>query len=145
MYAGGRLLGVLGQIHPKVAENYGADCELYAAVLRLDDLLAARAPEPKFTPLPKYPSVSRDIAVVCDETVTVRQLEECIRSAGGAILRDVALFDIYRGLPIAPGKKSCAFSLTLRSDEKTLTDAESDAEVGAVLKALADRLGAVIR
>ena len=145
VYAGGRLLGTLGQIHPKVADNYGVDCELYAAVLSLDAVLAARAPEPKFTPLPKYPSVSRDIAVVCDEEITVARLESCIRGAGGAILRDVALFDIYRGLPIAPGKKSCAFSLTLRSDEKTLTDAESDAEVGAVLKALADQLGAVIR
>ena len=145
VYAGGRLLGTLGQIHPKVADNYGVDCELYAAVLSLDAVLAARAPEPKFTPLPKYPSVSRDIAVVCDEEITVAQLESCIRGAGGAILRDVALFDIYRGLPIAPGKKSCAFSLTLRSDEKTLTDTESDAEVGAVLKALADQLGAVIR
>ncbi|MCR5174793.1 MAG: phenylalanine--tRNA ligase subunit beta [Oscillospiraceae bacterium] len=145
VYAGGRLLGTLGQIHPKVADNYGVDCELYAAVLSLDAVLAARAPEPKFTPLPKYPSVSRDIAVVCDEEITVARLESCIRGAGGAILRDVALFDIYRGLPIAPGKKSCAFSLTLRSDEKTLTDAESDAEVGAVLNALADQLGAVIR
>ena len=145
VYAGGRLLGTLGQIHPKVADNYGVECELYAAVLSLDAVLAARAPEPKFTPLPKYPSVSRDIAVVCDEEITVARLESCIRGAGGAILRDVALFDIYRGLPIAPGKKSCAFSLTLRSDEKTLTDAESDAEVGAVLKALADQLGAVIR
>ncbi|MBR6950097.1 MAG: phenylalanine--tRNA ligase subunit beta [Oscillospiraceae bacterium] len=145
VYAQGRLLGTLGQIHPKAAANYGVDCELYAAVIRLDALMAVQAPEPKFTPLPKYPSVTRDIAVVCDEALTVGQLEECIRSAGGAILRDVTLFDVYRGLPIAPGKKSCAFSLSLRSDEKTLTDAESDAEVAAVLKALADRLGAVIR
>ena len=145
VYADGKLLGTLGQIHPKTAENYGVDCELYAAVLSLDSVMTTRAPEPRFAPLPKYPTVSRDIAVVCDESVTIGQLESCIREAGGAILRDVALFDIYRGLPIAPGKKSCAFSLTLRSDEKTLTDAESDAEVGAVLKALADRLGAVIR
>ena len=145
MRVGDRFLGTVGQIHPKVAENYGVDCELYAAVLSLDAVMAVRGPEPKFTPLPKYPTVLRDIAVVCDEAVTVGQLEECIRGAGGELLRDVALFDIYRGLPIAPGKKSCAFSLTLRSDEKTLTDAESDAEVAAVLKALADQLGAVIR
>ena len=143
--AGGKLLGILGQIHPKVAENYDVDCEMYTAVLSLDAVLAARAPEPKFVPLPKYPSVTRDIAVVCDEAVTVGQLEDCIRNAGGTILRDVVLFDIYRGLPIAPGKKSCAFSLTLRSEEKTLTDAESDAEVSAVLEALASQLGAVIR
>ena len=145
VYAGGRLLGTLGQIHPKVADNYGVDCELYAAVLRFDDVLASGGPEPKFTPLPKYPSVTRDIAVVCDEAVTVGELDRCIRSAGGEILRDVSLFDVYRGLPIAPGKKSCAFSLTLRSDERTLTDAESDAEVNAVLTALERDLGAVIR
>ena len=145
VYAGGRLLGTLGQIHPKVADNYGVDCELYAAVLRFDDVLASGGPEPKFTPLPKYPSVTRDIAVVCDEAVTVGELDRCIRGAGGGILRDVSLFDVYRGLPIAPGKKSCAFSLTLRSDERTLTDAESDAEVNAVLTALERDLGAVIR
>ena len=145
VYAGKRLLGTLGQIHPKVADNYGVDCELYAAVLRFDDVLASAGPEPKFTPLPKYPSVTRDIAVVCDEAVTVGELERCIRGAGGEILRDVSLFDVYRGLPIAPGKKSCAFSLTLRSDERTLTDAESDAEVNAVLTALERDLDAVIR
>ena len=145
VYAGGRLLGTLGQIHPKVADNYGVDCELYAAVLHFDEVLASAGPEPKFSPLPKYPSVTRDIAVVCDEAVTVGELDRCIRGAGGEILRDVSLFDVYRGLPIAPGKKSCAFSLTLRSDERTLTDAESDAEVNAVLTALERDLGAVIR
>jgi len=145
VYSGQTLLGTIGQIHPKVAENYGVDCELYTAVLSFDALMAVRGPEAKFKPLPKYPSVTRDIAVVCDEAVTVGQLESCIRSAGGDILQDITLFDIYRGNPIAAGKKSCAFSLTLRSDEKTLTDTESDAEVAAVLKALEADLGAVIR
>ncbi|MCQ2452558.1 MAG: phenylalanine--tRNA ligase subunit beta [Oscillospiraceae bacterium] len=145
VYSGQTLLGTIGQIHPSVAENYGVDCELYSAVLSFDALREAQGPEAKFTALPKYPAVTRDIAVVCDDAITVAQLEECIAEAGGSILRDIKLFDIYRGNPIAAGKKSCAFSLTLRSDEKTLTDAESDAEVSAVLAALESKLGAVIR
>ncbi len=145
IYAGDIYLGTIGQIHPKVAANYGVDGELYAAVLSLDAIMSARAPEPRFAPLPKFPTVIRDIAVVCDDGITAGQLEECIRQAGGEILRDVRLFDIYKGSHIEEGKKSCAFSLTLRSDEKTLTDGECDAEIAAVLKALENELGAVIR
>ena len=145
IYAGDIYLGTIGQIHPKVAANYSVDGELYAAVLSLDAIMSARAPEPRFVPLPKFPTVIRDIAVVCDDGITVGQLEACIKQAGGAILKDVRLFDIYKGSHIEAGKKSCAFSLTLRSDEKTLTDSECDAEVAAVLTALENELGAVIR
>ena len=96
-------------------------------------------------PLPRFPAVARDIAVVCKDEVTVGALEACIRRAGGALLRDVALFDIYRGRGVAEGSKSVAFSLTLRSDERSITAAEADAEVQAVLDALEKELGAVLR
>ena len=86
-------------------------------------------PEPTFTPLPRFPSVARDIAVVCDETVTVGALEDVITSAGGKLLQSVALFDIYRGNPIPEGKKSVAFSLELRAADRTLTDADSEQTV----------------
>ena len=89
--------------------------------------------------------MTRDIAVVCDEAITVAALSDCIGQAGGKLLRDVRLFDIYRGKGIAAGKKSVAFSLTLRADDRTLTDADSDAEVGAVLAALEAKLGATLR
>ena len=119
--------------------------ETYTAELDFADLLSVRAAEGVYVPLPKYPTVQRDLAVVCDETVTIAQLTGCIRKAGGALLKDVTLFDIYTGSHIPEGKKSTAFALKLRADDRTLTDADSDAVMAAVLAALKDELGAVIR
>ena len=96
-------------------------------------------------PLPKYPAVSRDLAVVCDEEVTVAQAEKVIAAAAGKLLRDVKLFDIYRGVGVPTGKKSMAFSLELRADDRTLTDSDSEAVTSKVLKALEDQLGATLR
>ena len=141
----GQDVGIFGQIHPLVAANYGIDAEIYAAELNFSALCTLQAPPAVYTPLPKYPAVTRDIAVVCDEAITVAALSDCIAQAGGKLLRDVRLFDIYRGKGIAAGKKSVAFSLTLRADDRTLTDADSDAEVGAVLAALEAKLGATLR
>ena len=141
----GQDVGIFGQIHPLVAANYGIDAEIYAAELNFSALCTLQAPPAVYTPLPKYPAVTRDIAVVCDEAITVAALSDCIGQAGGKLLRDVRLFDIYRGKGIAAGKKSVAFSLTLRADDRTLTDADSDAEVGAVLAALEAKLGATLR
>ena len=83
--------------------------------------------------------------MVCDSSVTVAALSDCIRRGGGETLRDVQLFDIYTGAPIPPGKRSTAFSLTLRSDEKTLTDDHADETVKNILALLESELGAVIR
>ncbi len=145
VYAGEKLLGVMGQIHPAVAANYGVDCELYCAELSFDALLEAQGPGAEYVPLPRFPAVSRDIAVVCKEEVTVGALEDCIRRAGGKLLREIALFDIYRGQGVAEGSKSAAFSLTLRSDERSITAAEADEEIQDVLAALEKELGAVLR
>ena len=141
----GQDVGIFGQIHPLVTANYGIDAEIYAAELNFSALCTLQAPPAVYTPLPKYPAVTRDIAVVCDEAITVATLSDCIAQAGGKLLRDVRLFDIYRGKGIAAGKKSVAFSLTLRADDRTLTDADSDAEVSAVLAALEAKLGATLR
>ena len=132
-------------MHPLVAKNYGIDAEIYAAELDFTALSALELPEKTYVPLPKYPAVSRDIAVVCDEALTVAALESCIRKAGGKLLRQVRLFDIYRGKGIAEGKKSLAFSLTLRADDRTLTDADSDGVISAVLSRLDAELGAKLR
>ena len=145
VYAGDTLLGVLGQIHPHVAANYDVDCELYAAELRFDALYASMGGKPVYQPLPKFPAVSRDIAVVCDTAVTVGALEDCIRRGARGLLKDVALFDIYTGTGIPEGKKSVAFSLTLRSDERSLTAEEADADVQHILDLLAAELNAVLR
>ena len=95
--------------------------------------------------MPKFPSVSRDIAVVCDEAVTVGTLEECIRKGAKGLLKECTLFDIYRGKGIDDGKKSVAFNLVLRADDRSLTAEEADADVQNILQALEQSLGAVLR
>lgn len=142
---GGVDLGCFGQIHPLVARSYGIDGEIFAAELNFTALLSLQLPEKTYTPLPKYPAVTRDIAVVCGEAVTVAALSDCIRAAGGKLLRSVELFDIYRSKGIASGSKSAAFRLTLRADDRTLTDADSDGVVSAVLAALEKELNAKLR
>ena len=145
VFSGDRLLGVLGQVHPHVAGNYGVDAELYAAELRFDALYENKGPQPLYQPLPKFPAVTRDIAVVCDASVTVGELEDAIRKGAKGLLKDAALFDIYTGTGIAPGKKSVAFNLTLRADDRSLTAEEADADVKSILTALEQECGAVLR
>ena len=141
----GVCVGVMGQVHPLVVNNYGMDCEVYCAELNLSALMELRLPEPTYTPLPKYPAVMRDLALVCDEEVTVAQAEDVITGAAGKLLRSVKLFDIYRGTGVPEGKKSMAFSLELRSDERTLTDADSEGVMSKVLASLKEKLNAVLR
>ena len=141
----GQLLGYMGQVHPQVAKNYGMDGEIYCAELDFTKMTGLVLPEPTYVPLPKYPSVSRDLALVCDEAVTVAAAEEVIRASAGKLLRDVRLFDIYRGTGIPEGKKSMAFSLELRADDRTLTDADSEAVMSKVLAAVAGKLDAQLR
>ena len=145
VWSGSDCIGVFGQIHPLVARNYGVDGELYCAELSFDELMNAKGPDPLYTPLPRFPAVTRDIAVVCGRDVTVGTLEKCITRAGGKLLREVSLFDIYQGQGIPEDKKSVAFNLVLRSDEGTITAAQADEEVRDILAALESELGAVLR
>ncbi len=145
VWAGEKRLGVVGQLHPLVGKNYGVDVPLYAAELALPALLEAQGPDPEYVPLPKFPGVARDIAVVCDEAVTVGALEDCIARGAKGLLKEVSLFDIYRGPGIPEGKKSVAFNLTLRADDRSLTGEEADEDVKSILAALGQELGAVLR
>ena len=138
-------VGVMGQVHPLVAQNYGIDTEVYCAELSFTTPLSMLLPDATYTPLPKYPTVSRDLALICDEAVTVAQVEEGIAASAGKLLRKIQLFDIYRGVGVPEGKKSMAFSLELRADDRTLTDADSEAVVSKVLAALKEQLDAVLR
>jgi len=138
-------IGYMGQVHPLVAKNYGIDGEVYCAELNFTKLFSMQLPEPTYVPLPKYPSVTRDLAIVCDEAVTVADAENVITKAAGKLLRNIRLFDIYRGTGIADGKKSMAFSLELRADDRTLTDSDSETLVAKVLDALKNELNAVLR
>ena len=138
-------LGFIGQVHPLVAKNYDIDGEVYCAELNFTAMFDLRLPEPTYTPLPKFPTVSRDIAVICDEGITVAQVENLINASAGKLLRKTQLFDIYRGAGVPEGKKSMAFSLELRADDRTLTDTDSEQVIQKVLKALEAELGAVLR
>ena len=138
-------VGYLGQIHPLVAKNYGIDVDVYCAEVSFTKLFALQLPDPTYAPLPKYPSVSRDLSLVCDEAITVAQVEEVITASAGKLLRSIRLFDIYRGTGIPEGKKSMAFSLELRADDRTLTDADSEAVTSKVLAALSEKIGAALR
>lgn len=145
VYAGETYLGVFGQIHPLVAANYGMDTEVYTAELSFDAMYEKRGDIPVYQPLPKFPAVTRDIAVVCDEAVTVGALEESIRRGAKGLLKDVSLFDIYRGSGVAIGKKSVAFNLVMRADDRSLTGEEADEDVQSILAALKADHNAVLR
>ena len=145
MYVGRQLVGVLGQIHPQVAKNYGVDAELYCAELSFEALWALKGGTPVFRPLPRFPAVTRDIAVVCDSMIPVGELKDCILRSGGKYLVGCTLFDVYAGKHIAEGKKSVAFSLSMRAEDQTLTDDHAEETIKRVLDALSERFGAVIR
>ncbi len=138
-------IGYVGQIHPLVAQNYDIDAEVYCAEINLEKLFDQQLPEATYVPLPKYPSVNRDISVICDESVTVAQIDDVITSVAGKLLRGVKLFDIYRGTGIPDGKKSMAFSLELRADDRTLTDTDCEQVMQKVLAALQEKLNATLR
>lgn len=129
-------VGMLGEVHPAVCGNYEIGARAYLACLDESVLLAGVAPERGYRPLPKFPASTRDLALLCDDALPVAALEKAIRGAVGNILEAVSLFDVYRGAQVADGKKSVAYSLTLRAADRTLTDEEADAAIKRTLKAL---------
>jgi phenylalanyl-tRNA synthetase beta chain len=133
---GETVLGVFGQIHPAAVKNFEMGGEVYGADFCLNALFAARNGKKGYTPLPKFPAVTRDLALVCDESVLSGEIEAVIRATAGEILEDIRVFDVYRSAALGENKKSIAYSLTLRNAEKTLTDGDIDPVIGAVLEAL---------
>ena len=144
IYSGETRLGIVGQIHPTAAKNYGLN-GAYAAEIDFLTMLKCAAEESEYTQLPKFPAITRDIALVCGLEITAAELSDCISKSGGGLLREIKLFDVYTGNQVPAGKKSVAFSLTLRSDAQTLTDEQADETVKGILAALAKELAAVIR
>ena len=139
-------IAALGEIHPDVAEAFDiSNKRVYAAEIDLDALRPLEKPFYGIKPLPKFPAVSRDIAVVVDEKVGAGAMMDCIRKAAGKTLEDVKLFDIYRGDKLGAGRKSVAYAITLRAADRTLTDEEINAAMDKVLKALNAQFGAELR
>lgn len=145
IYLGEMKIGVMGEIHPDVAEHYGMDPKVYLCELSFDGMFEQSNIEKVFAPLPKYPSTCRDIAAIVKAEVTAGEMETVIKREGGDLLAEVQLFDVYRGTHIPAGKKSVAFSLTYRAADHTLTDEEVSKVHEKVVKALQSELDAVLR
>ncbi len=141
----GNVIGVLGEIHPLTIRNYDVDGAFYVAQLDFNSILEAKGGVTVYKPLPRFPAVSRDIAVVCDKDIPVGALRASIEKGAKGLVQEIELFDIYTGAPIPAGKKSVAFSLKLRHDDRTLTDVEADEDIQAVLAQLREDFGAVLR
>ncbi|MBR5273470.1 MAG: phenylalanine--tRNA ligase subunit beta [Clostridia bacterium] len=131
-------LGFMGEISPQVQENYGIGTRVYAAELDIDACFEVATPDVKFSPLPKFPAIVRDLSFVCDADIPVMSLQKRIAAAAGKYAESVNIFDIYQGKQIEKDKKSVAFKLVLRSNEKTLTDTEADDAMNRVVKSLAE-------
>ena len=145
VYCGGEYVGVFGQVHPKVLENFNVSGEVYAMELEVEALYQNRGGIVAYEPLAKFPAISRDIAVVCAEDVTAAEIESCIREGAGKLLETVRLFDVYRGAQLGEGKKSLAYTFTMRDRTRSLTDEDADAAMQRILKLLASRTGAELR
>ena len=144
--AGGGLIGRLGEVHPDVVAALDLRAErIHVAEVAIAGLAGGRSDDHRVIAPSRQPSVERDIAVIVASERPAADVEAAIHRHGGALLRDVALFDIYRGRPLADGNKSLAYRLTLRDDERTLTEGELDALVAGVVAGLTEDVGARFR
>jgi len=137
-------VGVLGEVHPSVAAEYGIENRIYIAEIKLDLLFKINRRKTIYKPLPKYPAVERDFAFLCDKDIPIGTLQKAITSGASRLCEKVELFDVYEGAQIPEGKKSVAFSVLLRSTEGTLSDEEIENVTKNILKKL-EAAGAQLR
>lgn len=139
------VLAVVGEVHPAVQEAFGVTKKLYVFEMDVATMLANAAKNFTSQSLPKYPGVSRDLALIVSEKTAAADVERVIKKNAGPYFKDVALFDLYTGKQIGEGKKSLAFAMRFQSGEKTLTDEEVDAAVGKIVEAAGKEFGAELR
>ncbi len=140
----GKAIGILGEIHPEVTDNYGIGVKTYVAKLNVPEMLEIAKTEISYKPLPKFPATTRDLSLLCDDELPAGDIEKTIKKAAGKLLEKVTLFDVYKGKQIADGKKSISYSISMRSHDGTLTDEQADGVMKKVLKAL-EEIGAELR
>lgn len=141
----GKHIGTLGEIHVDVTENYEIGTKVYMAHLDFDEIINEAKLEKKYKPLPKYPGIMRDIAIVVDKNVLVGDLEKVMWKHSEGLIENVELFDIYTGGQILEGKKSVAFSITYRSYERTLKDEEVNRIHQKIIEDLENEFDAKLR
>lgn len=145
IYACGKFLGIIGQIHPKVAANFKIGVETYCALLDFNVLLSGYTTDRQYKALPKFPATSRDIAVILDKNINVGEVIKIIESNRNGILESYSLFDVYEGEQVGDGKKSVAYSLLFRAEDRTLTDKEVNEVMDKILSGLKEKLNAELR
>ncbi len=145
LLVGGKAIGVFGQVHPKVAANFKIGTDVYAALIDFEALLAGYTTDRTFKQLPKFPAMSRDIAVLLDASIPVGEIERIIKKQNSSILESYKLFDVYQGEQVESGKKSVAYALSFRADDRTLTDEEVNAVMDKILADLKAELQAELR
>ena len=138
-------IGTFGEVHPEVIDNYNLGQRVYLAELDLDLIFDNSDRTIIYDPLPKYPSTSRDIALLVKDEVIVKQIEDIIKANGEDILEGYKLFDVYKGSQIAEGYKSIAYSITYRSKDKTLTDEDVNKVHHNIIRELEEKLDAKLR
>jgi len=148
--SGGKQLGVFGELHPQVRERYDwppafAGTPILAADMDMDAIQALVPSLYEIEPVPEFPPVLEDLALVVDESLPAERVAEFIRQTGGKVLREVRLFDVYRGGKIGAGKKSLAYSLTYQAVDKTLSDKDVAGIRTHILRRLEQELGAKLR
>jgi len=141
----GQDVGVAGEVHPEIAARWDLPARAFLAHLDFDAIVRHLNLLKSYQPLPRFPGIDRDLALVLPENIAAADVEETLRAAGGALLRRVCAFDVYTGAPIPAGHKSLTLSLSFRADERTLTDAEAEAALQAARDAAQSAFGASIR
>ena len=141
----GNKVGVFGEIHPDVLENYDIETPCFVAEIDLDSLYQASNTTKKYTPIAKFPAATRDIAIVVDESTLAGDVEDTINKSGGNLVEKISLFDIYRGAQIEKGKKSMAYAIVYRDPQKSLTDKDVNKVHDRILQNLQKNLGAELR
>lgn len=141
----GASLGVFGQAHPSMAANYALEQPVYVAELDFDAVLEHANTKKAYRSLPKYPATTRDFSFVCDEELEVGAIEQVMQKAGGKLVEDVTLFDIYRGPQVGEGKKSVSLRVTLRAADRTLTVEEADKVSKKILNDLKFKMNLTLR
>ena len=140
-----RPVGYLGEVHPLTAENYEIGARTYLLMLELDEIFQNINPAKKYEAIPKYPAVSRDLALLVKEEVLAAQIEEIFRTESGKLLEKAELFDLYQGEQIEKGYKSMAYALKLRSKDHTLTENEINQVIDRILRKLETAYGIRLR
>ncbi|WP_053218968.1 phenylalanine--tRNA ligase subunit beta [Virgibacillus senegalensis] len=135
VHIGEQSIGFIGQLHPSLQQSYDLK-DSYVFDLDLEALLDHANSEPTFSKIPRFPSVSRDIALVVDQEKPAGDIKTTIKEQGGSLLKDVQVFDVYQGEHLPAGKKSIAFSLFYQDPERTLKDEEVEASYQAILSAV---------